>query len=228
MKLIHKYSNRRMYDTEESRVVTLEDISKLIRDDIDFKVIDKTTGEDITSNVLLQTLLKIDQNDTGDTKIKNVILKTLIKEYIEKPFSILKTAALAGIGIADLSVKDIDFILKYLVNHGKKSRKDGADIVRDYLEKTGIELQKGAEDFADNVSKTIYTINMMSKPINKKPKEQKSTPKKKNKNIKDKHAENKPKTTEDKNKESKIKELEQQIQELQSELDKLKSDDKDI
>ena len=53
---IKKYPNRRLYDTVESRYITLADIRRLVIDRIDFVVMDKKTQEDITRSILLQVI----------------------------------------------------------------------------------------------------------------------------------------------------------------------------
>ena len=56
-RIITKYSNRRLYDTEESRYVSLTHIRKLVTDRIDFMVRDRKSGKDITRCILLQLSL---------------------------------------------------------------------------------------------------------------------------------------------------------------------------
>ncbi|HNL11066.1 MAG TPA: polyhydroxyalkanoate synthesis regulator DNA-binding domain-containing protein, partial [Turneriella sp.] len=58
MKLIKRYANRRLYDPETSRTITLDEVAQYVRDGIDIKVVDNTNGEDITRKVLGQTFLK--------------------------------------------------------------------------------------------------------------------------------------------------------------------------
>ncbi|MCA1768836.1 MAG: polyhydroxyalkanoate synthesis regulator DNA-binding domain-containing protein, partial [Halomonas sp.] len=53
MRVIRKYANRRLYDTEQSRYVTLEDLRKLILDEVPFRVEDAKSGEDLTRTILL-------------------------------------------------------------------------------------------------------------------------------------------------------------------------------
>jgi polyhydroxyalkanoate synthesis repressor PhaR len=53
---IKKYPNRRLYDTVESRYITLADIRRLVIERIDFVVIDKKTQADITRSILLQVI----------------------------------------------------------------------------------------------------------------------------------------------------------------------------
>jgi polyhydroxyalkanoate synthesis repressor PhaR len=60
--IIKKYSNRRLYNIEESKYVTLEDIAKIIRDGCDIKVMDSKTDEDITKQILAQIILEEEKN----------------------------------------------------------------------------------------------------------------------------------------------------------------------
>lgn len=58
MRLIKKYPNRRLYDTQTSAYITLSDVKQLVLDDEAFKVIDTKTEEDITRAILLQIILE--------------------------------------------------------------------------------------------------------------------------------------------------------------------------
>jgi polyhydroxyalkanoate synthesis repressor PhaR len=56
--VIKRYSNRKLYDTQESRYVTLEDLEELIRQGKEISVVDASTGEDLTSVTLAQIILE--------------------------------------------------------------------------------------------------------------------------------------------------------------------------
>ena len=56
-RLIRKYGNRRLYDTRESRYVTLEDLVEVFDRDDAVRVVDAVTGEDLTKRVLAQAIL---------------------------------------------------------------------------------------------------------------------------------------------------------------------------
>ena len=55
-RIIKKYPNRRLYDTEISRYITLEDIKNLVLDGVDFCVLNVKTDEDSTRNILMQII----------------------------------------------------------------------------------------------------------------------------------------------------------------------------
>jgi polyhydroxyalkanoate synthesis repressor PhaR len=55
--LIKKYSNRRLYDTRDSRYITLVELAVMIRDGADVRVVDAKTSEDLTQSTLVQIIL---------------------------------------------------------------------------------------------------------------------------------------------------------------------------
>jgi len=78
-RIIKKYPNRRLYDTEESRYITLADIRDLVLDKVDFTVIDKKTGDDITRSILLQVISE--QELKGDAVMSRDFLSQVIRSY---------------------------------------------------------------------------------------------------------------------------------------------------
>lgn len=78
-RVIKKYPNRRLYDTEESRYITLTDIRELVNDQVDFIVIEKKTGNDITTQILLQVIT--DQELQGNTILSRNFLSQIINSY---------------------------------------------------------------------------------------------------------------------------------------------------
>lgn len=78
-RIIKKYPNRRLYDTVESRYITLADIRRLVIDRIEFIVIDKKSQEDITRGILLQVIA--DQEESGEPLMSRDFLSQLIRSY---------------------------------------------------------------------------------------------------------------------------------------------------
>jgi polyhydroxyalkanoate synthesis repressor PhaR len=56
--LVKKYSNRRLYDTVQSRYITLEQLAELVRAGADARVVDAKTGEDLTQATLTQIIIE--------------------------------------------------------------------------------------------------------------------------------------------------------------------------
>jgi polyhydroxyalkanoate synthesis repressor PhaR len=78
-RIIKKYANRRLYDSEDSKYVTLKDIKNIIALGNDVKIIDDTSGDDITRGLLLQILSE--QELGGRPLLSKTVLKQLIRFY---------------------------------------------------------------------------------------------------------------------------------------------------
>lgn len=78
-RIIKKYPNRRLYDTEESRYITLADIRRLVLEKVDFVVIDKKSQDDITRTILLQVISE--QEQQGDPIMSRDFLSQVIRSY---------------------------------------------------------------------------------------------------------------------------------------------------
>lgn len=58
MRIVKRYSNRKLYDTEARSYITLEEVGVLVRKGVDVKVLDNVSGEDLTTVILSQVLLE--------------------------------------------------------------------------------------------------------------------------------------------------------------------------
>lgn len=77
-RVVKKYPNRRLYDTVESRYITLADIRRLVMEKIDFVVIDKKSQEDITRSILLQV---ISEQEHAEPLMSQDFLSQVIRSY---------------------------------------------------------------------------------------------------------------------------------------------------
>ena len=75
--VIKRYSNRKLYDTQESRYVTLEEIEEMIRAGREVSVVDAATGENLTSVTLTQIILENER--THRANLPAAFLHQLIK-----------------------------------------------------------------------------------------------------------------------------------------------------
>ncbi|WP_295925966.1 polyhydroxyalkanoate synthesis repressor PhaR [uncultured Xanthomonas sp.] len=79
IRIIKKYPNRRLYDTEISSYITIEDVRQLIIDGEEFEVRDAKTGEDLSRAVLLQIIA--DQEQDGEPMLSTQLLSQIIRFY---------------------------------------------------------------------------------------------------------------------------------------------------
>ncbi|WP_210395434.1 polyhydroxyalkanoate synthesis repressor PhaR [Motiliproteus sediminis] len=79
MRVLRKYTNRRLYDTSKSCYITLEDVKQLVLDNVQFEVQDSKTGKDLTRNILLQIISEQEGESAG--MLTNQVLQQLIRFY---------------------------------------------------------------------------------------------------------------------------------------------------
>jgi polyhydroxyalkanoate synthesis repressor PhaR len=78
-RIIRKYPNRRLYDTVESRYVTLADIRRLVVERVDFQVLDRKSQQDITRSILLQVIAE--QEGGTESLMSRDFLSQVIRTY---------------------------------------------------------------------------------------------------------------------------------------------------
>ena len=78
-RVIKKYPNRRLYDTIESRYITLADIRRLVVERIDFVVVDKKNNADITRSILLQVIAE--QEHLAEPILSQDFMVSVIRSY---------------------------------------------------------------------------------------------------------------------------------------------------
>ena len=78
-RIIKKYPNRRLYDTATSTYITLADVKKLVLDNVEFKVVDAKSAEDLTRSILLQII--IDEEACGAPMFSSDMLSQIIRFY---------------------------------------------------------------------------------------------------------------------------------------------------
>jgi polyhydroxyalkanoate synthesis repressor PhaR len=78
-RVIKKYPNRRLYDTVESRYITLADIRRLVVERIDFVVVDKKNNSEITRSILLQVIAE--QEHMAEPLLTQDFMVNVIRSY---------------------------------------------------------------------------------------------------------------------------------------------------
>jgi polyhydroxyalkanoate synthesis repressor PhaR len=110
--IIKKYANRRLYNTETSSYVTLEDLGEMVRSERDFLVYDAKTGEDLTHMVLTQIIAE-EEGKTGSNLLPVGFLRQLIRFY--------------GHSIEQLVPKYLEYSMETLTREQERYRKQFTD-----------------------------------------------------------------------------------------------------
>jgi polyhydroxyalkanoate synthesis repressor PhaR len=117
MRIIKRYSNRRLYDAFSSQLIHLEDIADFIQKGEEVKVIDNTTGKDITSKVLAQAFLRlVTKNKSEDFKV--FLFSSLIREIKENLSNFLIRLIQGGIGTELLNPERLTKIVEEFIGKG--------------------------------------------------------------------------------------------------------------
>jgi polyhydroxyalkanoate synthesis repressor PhaR len=93
-RVIKRYGNRKLYDTELSRYVTIEEVASHIRNGISVRIIDNKTGEDITSSTLALIVLEAEkkQRYSSNSSILESVIKTgTLTDFIVNSTDSMKT-----------------------------------------------------------------------------------------------------------------------------------------
>jgi polyhydroxyalkanoate synthesis repressor PhaR len=106
--LIKRYANRKLYNTETSRYITLKGIAELIEADEEVRVIDNETGEDITSVALSQILVDSERNS-------RTVPRTLLSDLIQRSGDALYGALRRGVDDASEGIGEIQRNVRRIV-----------------------------------------------------------------------------------------------------------------
>jgi polyhydroxyalkanoate synthesis repressor PhaR len=111
--VIKKYANRRLYNTDTSTYVTLDDLAEMVRSGADFVVFDARTGEDLTHSVLTQIIVEQESKGGQQTLLPIGFLRQLIRFY--------------GNNMERLVPSYLEYSLDTLTREQEKYRKQFAD-----------------------------------------------------------------------------------------------------
>lgn len=142
-KIVKRYANRKLYDTERSCYVTLDDISLMIKAGDEVRVVDNKTGEDLTSVTLAQIIFETEKKKSfmplgllrDLIQNKGEAIGEVFRDRVEKPVQQLKDTA-------QNRVQEIRGRVEGVFRKGEKEVRGQLDSVQKAFE----DLQKGVEE----------------------------------------------------------------------------------
>ena len=133
MKTIKRYSNRKLYDTNQSRYVTLDEIATLIEDGEEVRIIDNKTEQDISRQTLAQIILKREKKQRSLTPVN------ALRELVQKGGDSIAEAVRRGVrpirGFYAQVGGDLERPLKRLVERGLMTEEEGRRMIRRLLDR---------------------------------------------------------------------------------------------
>ncbi|MGB1800396.1 MAG: polyhydroxyalkanoate synthesis repressor PhaR [Gammaproteobacteria bacterium] len=150
-RIIKKYPNRRLYDTEESKYITLEDIKKLVIENKEFIVKDVKSEEDLTRSILLQIISE--QEDDGEPLFSTEALSHIIRFYGDSVQSVASDYIQKSIDLFVSQQKQIQDQLQTAVHSNPITA------MAELTEKNMDMWKKMQENFFDNAMKSPFAQN---------------------------------------------------------------------
>jgi polyhydroxyalkanoate synthesis repressor PhaR len=148
MKVIKRYRNRRLYDSEASRVIRQSDLAAMVKDQVAFKVIDTATGKDVTLTVLGRVMLS-ETSSWENIKQSRELFNELISLGGDKSMSLFKNTVLASIGALYVTKDKAEKIIDDLIRRGELDKSDRKKAIMELLEKA----EKSTSEFGKKVGK---------------------------------------------------------------------------
>jgi polyhydroxyalkanoate synthesis repressor PhaR len=121
--LIKRYANRKLYNTETSRYITLKGIAELIEQGAEVRVVDNETGEDITSVALSQILV-------DNERAQRAVPRGLLSDLIQRGGDVLYGALKRGVGDAQENLGELQKNVREAIRHREEEASRWRDSAR--------------------------------------------------------------------------------------------------
>ncbi len=165
MKIIKRYRNRRLYDMQASRTITQSELADMIKEGERVRVVESSTGDDITLSVLGRVLLA-ESSSWRNIRESRELLREIIYSGGDRSMSLLRNTVLASVGAIQVTKAKAEKIIDDLIKKGELNRSDRKKAVMELLEKA----EKSTADFRGKVlreaEKTQKSVSKLAKELN--------------------------------------------------------------
>ena len=142
--LIKRYANRKLYNTQTSRYITLKGIAELVEAGDELRVIDNETGDDITNVALSQILL-------DNERSSSTVSQTLLSELISRGGDALYGALRRGVGDATGGIGELQKNVRRII----KNREDDAAKLSEWIAVSTPDFDRVVENAMERVFKIL-------------------------------------------------------------------------
>ena len=160
VRVIKRYANRKLYDTEDSRYVTLDEIAALVKADEDVRIVDNRSGEDLTEVTLAQILFE--EQKKQKTRMPLSLLKDLISSSGETISDFIqRKVAKPAASLKEEAEKKVDEIRRM----GESTVEDTAKQFRDFFSSTQVSLDEIQKKIDDRIQGVLATMPGVSSQL---------------------------------------------------------------
>ncbi|MBI3943844.1 MAG: pesticidal protein Cry15Aa [Chloroflexi bacterium] len=157
MRIIKRYPNRKLYDTQSKGYITLDGIANLVRQGEDIQVIDHESGEDLTNVTLTQIIMESERNKTSF--VPRSVLTNLIRSGTDT-LDTLKGAVMASIGAMAHVEEDINQRIRGMVERGELAEEDAAHLREDMISRARDLASQGEALINRQVEELMGTLDL--------------------------------------------------------------------
>lgn len=131
-RVIKRYQNRKLYDTNASRYVTLDDIATLIREGEDVQIIDNQNQEDLTSVTLTQIIFE--QEKKKKSLLPLATLRGIIQSGGEKLVGFVQSSIETGVSSISHARDEAEKYFEKIIKKGDMSLEEGRNMVKEFID----------------------------------------------------------------------------------------------
>ncbi|MGM0454026.1 MAG: polyhydroxyalkanoate synthesis regulator DNA-binding domain-containing protein [Thermodesulfobacteriota bacterium] len=161
MRLVKKYANRKLYDTQEKRYITMDELSGLIKAGEEIKIVDNKTGSDLTAQVVSQLLAR--EKTDKDRAVPTSVLMQMLRKgrgtlfgYGRKYISLWQGALL-------MSRDEIEKLINSLVREKEISESEARNLKKEMVGFTSSLRKWMMENIDQRVNEVLSMMNLASK-----------------------------------------------------------------
>lgn len=158
MRVIKRYKNRRLYDTQAKRAITLGGIGLLVKENEQFRIVDNTSNNDITLAVLTSVLCD-EIKDWGNAAETGKLVRLLIRKGGESGVTILNKTLMAAIGAVSLTKENAEKFVDELIKRGELDKSERVEAIREALDKA----EAKSKEMAGKIKETVKSAKMGKK-----------------------------------------------------------------
>ncbi|MBX3467673.1 MAG: phasin family protein [Planctomycetes bacterium] len=160
-RIIKRYSNRKLYDTEDKRYITLEQIQQLVQDGQDIKVVENQTGEDLTTVTLSQILLEQEKRKEG--KLPKSFFMDLVQRSSTTVVDFMRKNVLQYFDSSMLSEEQLSENVDQLVKAGEIPQDEATQLKAEIKTRTQSFKQRLDELVERRVQDVLTKLNIPTK-----------------------------------------------------------------
>lgn len=168
VRVIKKYQNRKLYDIQESRYVTLTELAGFIEQGFTLNVVDNVSAADLTAVILTEILMEVEKANAGQIPV--TILKEIIKSGEGSVFQFLKLFVLGAVDGHQDKAAELQHFIDIMAKNGDLSLEEQANLttfLRNAQANAKLPIEQRVEDAVTKALDKVKIVFKIQKDIQK-------------------------------------------------------------